>query len=329
LLDLTTRDDLLGKEYVRGISLICGDGALRGGFIAGAVSRLLELYPTEVKNISNISASSASVAGMLYLLSHGEKHPGKQIWTQALSSSDFLRYSSPADILKKSPIYDVEYLTEKIFRRDNPLNIDSILNSPTAYYFPIYNVTKRRVEVFSNKWYNEADGSYPYSVKHIEGLDIYRLIQASNAAPYIYDRAVRIGDCEYVDAGAWVPHLLNFPGVRGTKKIVVVSRPNDATLGRLSYLIAGFVLPILLGAIGAKRLPLEVYFQYGRKPNALRNLAAEIQVLSTYDDIIVVRPNRKLGSTTDNTPRTLTANFMHGYEVIDNMKPNFDHFFGR
>ena len=61
------------------VSLICGDGGIRGGFIAGAMARLLEDFPNQIKNLQIATASSASIGSMLYYLSDKEKHLGCDI----------------------------------------------------------------------------------------------------------------------------------------------------------------------------------------------------------------------------------------------------------
>ena len=93
----------------RELALICGDGAIKAGFIAGAVTALLETFPDEISNVKTIAVFSASVGSMCYFLSHGLDHPGREIWLKALASKDFINYDSVRSIYSKRPIYDIDY----------------------------------------------------------------------------------------------------------------------------------------------------------------------------------------------------------------------------
>lgn len=312
-----------------GISLICGDGAIRGGFIAGAVTRLLEKYPQQMKNLTNITASSASVGSMFYYISHLEEHPGREVWMNSLSSEKFIRYNGFSDFFKDEPIYDIEYMSEYVFRRENPLNVEKILNSTVNYYFPVYNLDLKRIEIFTNRRLEEvpkAEG-YPYKINTLHGQDIYHVIHAANAAPFVYDRSVRIGEYQYMDAAAWMPHLIDFPGVKGTKKILIVTKYDDSFRRRLTYMGMGFLLPLLFLPFRKKRLPLDAYFQYGRKPGVIHKNAHESNILLKYDSFVAIKPKVKLGAQTDNDPKTLKANFMQGYNLVDDMSLQFEEFF--
>lgn len=312
-----------------GISLICGDGAIRGGFIAGAVTRLLEKYPDHMKNLSNITASSASVGSMFYYISHLENHPGREVWMGSLSSEKFIRYSGFFDFFKDEPIYDIEYMAEYVFRKENPLDVDKILNSAINYFFPVYNLSLKRVEIFTNRKLNDVltDETYPYKINTLHGLDLYHVIHAANAAPFVYDRSVRIGEYDYMDAAAWMPHLIDFPGVKSTRKILIVTKYDDSFRRRLTYMGMGFLLPLLFLPFRKNRLPLDAYFQYGRKPGVIHKNAQEGNVLRKYDSLIVVKPKLKLGSQTENSRETLKYNFMHGYNLVDEMSSEFEEFF--
>src|SRR4051812_30647364 len=107
---------------MRNFALICGDGAIKGGFVAGAVTRLLEKYPQEMASVKIVTASSASVGSMCYYISHLHEHPGREIWMTALSSKNFISFSSIRDFYRSKPIYDIEYMAEQVFRTQNPLD---------------------------------------------------------------------------------------------------------------------------------------------------------------------------------------------------------------
>lgn len=309
------------------ISLHCGDGAVRGGFIAGAMVRLLEEYPDYLANLSEITASSASVGSALYFLSDLKDNPGREIWIDALSSKNFIDYDKFSRFLDDKPIYDIEYMARKVFEKDHPLNIENIVSSSTKLYFPIYNVDEGTIELFTNQPSENLPHDDNYIVRSIENKDIYEVIMAANAAPFVYDNTVNIGGVAYIDAAAWMPLVFNTPTNKCTKRIVIVTKSDSSLKRRLNYMFLGFIFPFILKLFRSQMLPLNAYFQYGRKPWVIDKIDRVLEKFSQKNDLIVVRPRAKLGSQTDNSKETLQSNFEHGYDLIGEMKPEFDIFF--
>lgn len=311
------------------LALICGDGAIRGGFIAGVLTRLLELYPEHVKHPYIATASSASVGSLSYYLSHGENHPGKEVWIKALSSKDFIDFKSTKDFFSDTPVYDIEYMAQTVFKKNFPLNIKAIQTSPTKFYFPVYNLNLKQVEIFTNLELGKIEKApdFPYVIHSMANKDLYSLIQASNAAPFVYDRSVKIGEYQYIDAAAWMPILIDVPELDECKKIIIVTKRDNSLKRKINYFILGFVFPWLLKPFRKKMLPMGAYYQYGRKPKTIGGFDKRLQNTTKSEDMVYIRPSKKLGGQTDNTIETLQRNFDHGLEVVEELRGKLDQFF--
>jgi predicted patatin/cPLA2 family phospholipase len=299
------------------LALICGDGGIKGGFIAGAATALLSAFPDEMLNVKTIVASSASVGSMFYFLSHGLSHPGRKIWTEALAAKDFINYDSPLSMFSRRPIYDIDHLVYKIFKVDNPLNIDAIKKSTTEFYFPLQNYDTCEVEYFSNTGSGEfVRGDKIIKVHDFRQCDLYDLIKAASAAPFVYDKWMVINGKRYIDAATLEPFAIDLPTLRGKAKIVVVSKMDFRFRRNLYYYMSGWLWPIFVGPLKRTKFKRAVYLQYARKPFLMRRLDHEAEVLQAADDLIFIKPLRKLGANTDNSPGALRANFEHGENVV-------------
>lgn len=303
----------MGRE----LALVCGDGGIKGGFIAGAVSTLLDRFPNQMSNVKTIVASSASVGSMCYYLSHGLRHPGREIWLQALSSRKFIQYDSIRSIYARRPIYDIDYLVYNIFKKDFPLDVDAIRNSPIDFYFPVQNYETGDVEYFSNRGTGSfIRGTKVIKIHDMREYDIYDLIKAASAAPFVYDKCMKIGNSTYIDAANLEPYALDLPALRGKHKIVVVSKMDFSMRRNLYYYLSGALWPFLVSPFKPYKLKAEIYFQYMRKPAILERLDMLCEILQYCDDLIFIKPIKKLGGNTDNSAGVLESNFRHGEAVI-------------
>ncbi|NOX98233.1 MAG: hypothetical protein GXP30_00595 [Verrucomicrobia bacterium] len=246
-----------------------------------------------------------------------------------LSSKNFIDYKNMSDFFSDKPVYDIDYMADEVFRNRHPINVKNVLDSPIDFYFPMYNIDLSRIELFSNRTTEQLkfEPGTSCTINSIEQYDVYDLIRAANAAQFVYDKPVKIGDYHYMDAAAWCPYLIDVPGIKGSKKIVIVTKSDNSFRRRLTYLFMGFVFPFLIGPFRSRHLPWHSYFQYGKKPWLIDRMSKEADVLHKYDSLITIKPRIKLGGQTDNSPETLRKNFMHGYDLIDEMEEEFIRFF--
>lgn len=307
------------------VALVCGDGAIKGGFIAGAVTALIDRFPKMMSELSVITATSASVGSMFYYLSHGEQHPGHHIWKEALASSNFIDFNGIVSFYSEKPLYDIEYMADVVFKKEHPLNIENVLNSRTKFIVPVQNYLTKELEYFSNREYHEfeRDGrSIP--VHPMRDVDIYELIKAATSAPFVYDRPILLNGTPYMDAATLEPFILDHPDLVGKRKIVIISKNDRRIKKSLSYKLTGYAWPFLVAPFKKHKFDSEIYAQYANKPEVMQRLAAALKILEKYEKTIIVSPDFQLGAITDNTLPTLKKNFEHGVELIERLIPDIE-----
>lgn len=297
-----------------GICLICGDGGIKGGFIAGAVSALIEEFPDLLEKIDTISATSASVGSMCYLISHGKDHPGRKIWTEELSSDKFLNINNPSDLFTNKKVYDLDYMVYGIFKDKYPLDINKINTGKIAFYFSVQNYSNCEVEYFSNTDENYmVRNEKKRPIHNFSELNLYELIKAAGAAPFIYDQTVTIKGTDYMDAATLEPFTADFPAMEGKRKIVVLTKFDQSFKRKMTYLFSGLLWPFLINPFRKIKFKPAIYFQYARKPKIIEQLAREMEADTKA---LVISPRKKIGGIFENDHETLTKNYEHGREVV-------------
>ena len=304
--------------------LICGDGGVKGGFIAGAVTALFHHFPNELNRIKIIAASSASVGSMCYLISHGLNHPGRQIWTRELSSKKFLNVESLSSLFKSEELYNLDYMAYEIFKKKYPLDEKKINGGNPKFYFPVQNYDKMTVEFFSNSSENSFVRDGVEIPKHnIRNYNIYELIKAAGAAPFIYDKCIKISNANYMDAATIEPFTFDLPGMKGRRKIVILTKSDKPIRQAITYFLLGTLWPLFVNPFRKFHFKREIYRQYAKKPKVLRSLFNKLSSTRETDgDYLLITPTRKLGGLFHNDLQSLQQNFQHGEEVVKlNLEP--------
>ena len=124
-----------------------------------------------------VVAGSGSSGTMSYYVAKQYKEI-KHIWEDLLSTKKFL------NTRRLHKIIDIDYLIDVVFKKQCPLDIDAIKNSPIAYYISATNANTWKVEFFSNH----------------ENNDIFELMRASKAMPVFYWKKVNINNQCYIDS---------------------------------------------------------------------------------------------------------------------------------
>lgn len=302
----------------RELALICGDGGVKGGFIAGAVTALIEKFPDDLLAVKAIAASSASVGSMFYFLSFGPNHPGKKIWVDENSAKEFLSYESIASLYGDRPIYDIDYLVREIFEKRHPLDIKAITKSTIEFYFPVQNYETNRIEYFSNtdtKSFTRAGVDIP--VHDFRNHDIYEVIKAANAAPFVYDRFASIAGNHYMDAATLEPFALDLPNLIGRKKILIVTKRDRSFKRKMIYRLLGGLWPIAVNPFRKHAFSSQIYWQYARKPEVMEELLRQAERMVQNGELLLIAPTEKIGGNFDNARATLEANFVHGERIVE------------
>lgn len=193
------------------LGLILEGGAMRAGFVAGAVMALMD------KGLTNFSAAlavSASVPTLAYFAA-GQREEMESIWRHELNTPNLVCYRNiPAASLSLSterPVIDIDFLVYEIFKNKYPLDIQSLLTSRIDCLFAL---TKA------------PEGSLTFLRPGDD--DIYKTFKAALAVPGCYPGTVCVGNHEYVDGGTVNPLPVRSLFHEKTGRIIaILSKPLD------------------------------------------------------------------------------------------------------
>ena len=125
-----------------------------------------------------IGASAGAINGA-YLLA-GQAHDAVSVYVDLLSNRKFVNF------WRIHRIVDMDFLVDQALRRGVPLDVETLLASPST------------LEVVLT----DADTAKPVVVTSRDrNLDLYEVFRATGALPGLYNKRVRVGEREYVDGG--------------------------------------------------------------------------------------------------------------------------------
>ena len=193
------------------LGLVLEGGAMRAGFVAGALMAFMD------KNLGDFDyavAVSASVPTLAYFAS-GQRAEIEKVWRDELTSSKLVCYHNiPAASLALSPtrpILDIDHLVYDIIKTKYPLNWDAFTANKMACRF--------------------AAASSPYGEQAFldpAENDIYDTIKACMAVPGCYPTTVPMNGCEYVDGATVNPlPLEGLPHEKTLRIVAILSKPMD------------------------------------------------------------------------------------------------------
>ncbi len=129
-----------------------------------------------------IIAASGSAGNACYFASH-QYDEIERIWKQHLAS---WRFFFPLRIWR---MMNIDYLVDVVFKQKEVFDIKTLCNTPTAIRIPLLNTHTHAVEFIN-------------PVNHPE---VFEVLRASKAMPFIYGKRVLIGGIEYVDGAMVTP----------------------------------------------------------------------------------------------------------------------------
>jgi predicted patatin/cPLA2 family phospholipase len=191
--------------------LILEGGAMRAGFVAGAVMALMDKRLT---NFDAAMAVSASVPTLAYFAA-GQREEIECVWRHELDTPNLVCYRNiPATSFSLSterPIIDIDYLVYKVFKNKYPLDIQSLVRSQIDCFFALTKV---------------PDGSLAFLRPSDD--DIYETFKAALAVPCCYPGTVCLGNYEYIDGGTVNPLPVRSLYHKKTDRILaILSKPLD------------------------------------------------------------------------------------------------------
>ncbi len=101
----------------------------------------------------------------------------KNIRANLLSTKKFINF------WRFRKVIDIDYLIDDVFKEQDPLNAQRIYDSSIDYYISSTNVKSWKVEYFSNH----------------DWIDIFEIMRASKAMPFVYRRKIKIKWRTYFD----------------------------------------------------------------------------------------------------------------------------------
>ncbi len=310
------------------VAFVWGDGGIKGGFVAAAADTIRSFLPEGDRQISAIFASSASVGNALYFLSYLEDHPGKEMWTSVLTDKKFISYDGLNSLYNDNPVYDIDYMVDYIFKQKFPLNIDKLKSSNVAMYFPVIDFKTNKVVYFTNRP-NEViniDGN-TYENVNIFDYDVYDVIRAASAAPFVYDRPVELGNRLFIDAAALHPIEWRFPSMTEAQKIVIATKGAPRLKDYLNYILLTFYWSFAIFPFRKYKYRMVNYLDYALKPFRMRNLIALLKDLDLKHEAVFISPLVKIGSNFDNSPAQMAHNYDAGVSAAKSSEQKIRHLF--
>ena len=298
-------------------TLLCSDGSLQGGYIAGAIIALYEHFPDQFEQIDLFTASSASVGNLLTYLSYGEKNGGEALWTEEFSTPDFVKFTR---LFQGKPIVDIDYLIEDIIRRKYPLQKYYIVNNRVSIEFPAYDVDRDEIVTFTTMKGKLSSGN----VIALADTDPHIALKAAMAVPILYDRTVSIFGRRLIDAGMILPIFARDEHIKSRRVITIANRRRMSLLKQIGYSAAA-LLRYILNIIVSRGLPWRTYFHIMNKGYQYTQAFGHVERNS--DRSLTITPSRKLNGSIDNSKQALRENFNLGYDDIVSRKNEIERFF--
>lgn len=257
-------------------ALILSGWGMRAVFCVGALLALQKELWFTAPDI--VIAGSWSVWTASYFIARQYKDI-KTIWLSHLSTKRFINF------WRVWKIMDIDYLIDVVFKKQAPLYVKKIYDSPIRYYIGATNAHSGKVEYFSQK----------------DGIDIFELMRASKAMPFFYGRSVDINWSLYHDgsnSSAVELHIQKALDL-GADKIVVL---NSHT--KFSHWIID--LWLFFKSHIFKKWMMEEYHE--------RDILAK--KFRKNKNIFFCSASNRWPSALDNKQSVLKANFLAGYNQI-------------
>ena len=310
--------------------IILGDGGLRGGFVAAAADAVLRRSAAARAQLTHLSGISASAAGVIYYLAFGLDHPGRRIWTEMLGNRQFLHYERPRDLYGSRPLYDLDYLVDVLFRRRFPIDQDKVRASPVTFYIPLQSAETAALKYITNGPGGTLQrGDATVVLQNAASLDLYEVIRAASAAPFVYDRPVRLGGQGYMDAAAIEPLALDLPGYEDARFIVILNSAESGALAKLQYLAMTALYLCLVLPFRRTRFRPHKYLQFARRPFVRNRLLKQVRALERAGRAVLLVPERDLGGLLEDDPHALATTYRHGQKVALRNLPRIERMLAR
>jgi predicted patatin/cPLA2 family phospholipase len=177
------------------------------GFMYALGSMLKIQEPDMVIGVSGNAASALCYAAK------AEYQCLKTVWTECLSTPEFISYKHPFRLM------NVDYLIDQVFRSKAQSAVAILKTSPIPYYISLVDAETGEVRFISRQ----------------DAVDSFELLRAAKAMPVVYGKKIRILGREYIDGAIGQPpqSQVDFALSLGATKILFIDdSPKRSFLGK-------------------------------------------------------------------------------------------------
>ena len=191
-------------------ALVLSGGGMQCAYVSGVLSALKDKFPTFKPDL--IIAESGSSGSASYFLA-GQKQHEIAVW---MAMADNPRLVS----LFRNPVVDIDYLVDVIIKEKFPLDMDELRRNTISCLVPVT---------------EHSSGKTAYlALKKPE--DVYTLLKAAMAMPFVYGKTVTYEGVEYTDGGfgsCLADHVHEAERRGATEIILVRVSSNDGLPGAI------------------------------------------------------------------------------------------------
>ncbi len=184
------------------VAIIGSEGGMSCAYFTGAILALVEKL--NFTDPYMVVGSSGSTGTLAYYVAR-QYGSIKNIWQNLLPSKKFVSFWRLGEIM------DIDYLIDEIFKKQDPLDTRSVKESKIKFFVSVTNVNNKKIEYVSNK----------------DDVDIFEALRASNAAPVVYNKLVRIKRNLYIDGAIEAPLDVNIKKAKQEGAEVIIAFDNS------------------------------------------------------------------------------------------------------
>jgi predicted patatin/cPLA2 family phospholipase len=233
-------------------ALVVQGGGLRGAYAAGVLRSLHAHYGHNP--FSTIVSVSSSVFATSYFLT-GQVEEMEDTWRNHVHGNRLINYSR---FFRGKSVLGLDYLID-LFQGPVRLDVERLLRSRHRLYYVLTDYATGCPQYY--------DARCP---------DIFDLMRASSALPYLYRIPVNIDGRSYYDGGHSDPIPLEYALTLGYKRILVIlTCPLSLRMTAASRALAYFLLP---GSAGAREKLRKVHERHNRALDLIRNPPPGVQI---------------------------------------------------
>ena len=254
------------------VAIVGYEGGLSCAYFVGVILALVEKFQLTEPYL--VVGSSGSTGTLAYYVA-GQYESIRNIWENLLPTKKFI------SIYRLNKIMDVDYLIDDIFKKQDILNVDKLKSSPIKLFISATNLDTGNIEYFNNR----------------EDVDIFEVLRASNAAPFVYNRSVKINNKRYIDGALGTSFLGDIKKAKeeGAEIIIAVDNSNRS-----------IIIDIIL----------KIYSLFTNKffRKRLRSYYQEMKYENKDKQVIIIKPSVKLPtSIVDNNRDDIIETIQIGY----------------